>query len=178
VNLRARFSMLGAAAAVASLLAVPLAGAARLGWNEQAKIAGKPVMSYEVASLTFGKTSWSAHVSFRNLTKRSIRVGNEFGVGFWSSRKATDLTEAVGFATATRFSSRPPTKLAPGQGWTGVIGGSGRLDRSRSVYARVIFGPFSDFPGQATPVVWITDHTKALAAAHGKPLAPVPGPVI
>jgi hypothetical protein len=160
------------------MLAVPVAGAARPGWNEQAKIAGKPVMSYTVASLTFGPTSWSARVSFRNLTKRPIRVGNEFGVGFWSSRKATGLTQAVGFATATRFSSKPPTTLAPGQAWAGVIGGSGQLDRSRSVYARVIFGPFGDFPGQTAPVVWITDHAKPLAATTGKPSPAIPGPVI
>jgi hypothetical protein len=178
VNVRARASIVGASAVVACLLAVPVAGAARVGWNEQAKIAGKPVMSYTVASLTFGKTNWSARVSFRNLTKRPITVGNEFGVGFWSSRKATDLTHAVGFATATKFSSKPPTKLAPGQRWTGVIGGTGRLDRSRSIYARVIFGPFSDFPGQAAPVVWITDHAKALAATPGKSSPPIPGPVI
>jgi len=178
VSARLTVSILGVSAALACLLAIPAGGAARLGWNEKAKIAGKPVMSYTVASLTFGKTSWSARVSFRNLTKRPIRVGNEFGVGFWSSRHATDLTHAVGFATATRFSSKPPTKLAPGQGWSGVIGGTGSLDRSASVYARVIFGPFSDFPGQPAPVIWITDHAKAIAPAHAKPPAPIPGPAI
>jgi hypothetical protein len=169
--------ILGAAVA-ACLVTAPVAGAQKLGWNEKAKFGGKPVMSYTVESLTFGKSSWTARVSFRNLSTHSIRVGSEFGVGFWTKGNVTDLTRAVGLATATRYSSKPPATLKPGQSWSGVIGGDGRLARTSRVYARVIFGPFADFPGHATPVVWITDHATALNAKKHKSSPPIPGPAI
>src|SRR5262245_15477884 len=164
-------------ALVAWLVAAPAAGAERLGWNEKAKYAGKPVMSYRVVSLTFGERGWNAHVSFRNLSSRTIRVGNEFGVGFWTSRKATSLQEVAGIASATTFSSKVPAVLKPGQSWTGVIGGRGQLNSRGRVYARVIFGPFTGFPGQRSAVWWITDHARALGS--GPPTTTtVPGPVI
>jgi hypothetical protein len=178
VSANARRLAIGAVAAVC-LLTAPVAAAEKLGWNEKAKFEGKPVMSYTVTSLTFDKTGWSAKVSMRNLSKRTIKVGNEFGVGFWTNGKATDLTQAVGLATATKFSTRPPTSLKPGQSWSGTIGGDGKLNRQNVIYARVIFGPFADFPGQSAPVVWITDHSTALGAkATTKPTAPIPGPAI
>ena len=163
--------------AAACLVAAPVAGAERLGWDEQAKYAGKPVMSYRVVSLTFGKSGWNAHVSFRNLSKQTIRVGNQFGVGFWTSRKATSLQELAGLASATTFSSKMPAVLRPGESWTGVIGGKGQLHAGGRVYARVIFGPFTGFPGQRSAVWWITDHVQALGSGP-PPSTTVPGPVI
>jgi hypothetical protein len=163
-------------ATAACLVAAPAASAERVGWNEKAKVGGKPVMSYKVVSLTFGKSGWSARVSFRNLSQQTIRVGNEFGVGFWSSSKATSLADVVGFAAATKFSSTPPKVLKPGASWTGVISGSGELATNRRVYARVVFGPFSGFPGARTPVFWLTDHVKAYGSGASPP--PAAGPVI
>ena len=166
-------------AAAACLVAAPVASAEKLGWNEKAKYAGKPVMSYRVVSLTLGKTSWNAHVSMRNLSNKTIKVGNEFGVGFWTSPKAETLQQVVAFATATKFSSKVPTELKPGASWTGVIGGGGHLDATGRFYARVIFGPFTGFPGQASSVVWITDHAKTVGAATApRPTTSAPGPVI
>lgn len=159
------------------LVAAPAAGAERLGWNEKAKYAGKPVMSYRVVSLTFGRTGWNARVSFRNLSKQTIRVGKQFGVGFWTSRTATSLQEVAGIAAATKFSSKVPTELKPGESWTGVIGGSGRLQAGARVYARVIFGPFTGFPGQRSSVWWITDHAEPFGSGP-KATTTVPGPVI
>jgi hypothetical protein len=149
-------------AVVACLAAAPVSSADRLGWNENAKYKGKSVMSYQVASLTVTASSWSARVSFHNLSRKTIRVGNEFGLGFWSNDTATGLTQAIGFATATKFSSRPPAVLKPGGSWSGVIGGSGQLAGGTRVYARVVFGPFNGFPGQSAAVVWITDHAKPM----------------
>ena len=133
-------------------------------------------MSYRVDSLSLGKSSWSARVSFRNLSQRTITVGDGFGLGFWSTRTETDLADAVAFATATTFSSKPPTKLKPGASWTGTIGGKGQLTTRNRIYARVVFGPFRDFPGQPSQVVWITDHTKAFGSVGAD--TDGPGPVI
>src|SRR5262249_34998028 len=113
-----RRGLILAIAAAVCLATAPLAAAERVGWSEEAKYAGKPVMSYRVVSLTLAKSHWNARVSFRNLSKATIRVGNGFGVAFWTSRKATDLADAVGFASASSYSSTPPAMLKPGASWS------------------------------------------------------------
>ncbi len=153
-----------AVAAVALLATAPVAAAARVNWNEKAKYAGKPVMSYSVVSITFSRTGWRAVVSFRNLSHKPIQVGNKFGIGFWTNGKSTDFTKAIGLAPVTRFSTKVPAVLRPGDYWSGVISGTGVPNGTGRVFARVIFGPFTGFPGQASSVVWITDHAQPLVA--------------
>ena len=60
--------------------------------------------------------------------------------------------------------------------WIVKIGGS--LNTNARVYARVIFGPFTGFPGQRSAVVWITDHARAIGTVTVPPATTVPGPVI
>ena len=125
-----------AVAAVALLATAPVAAAARVNWNEKAKYAGKPIMSYQVVSITFTKTGWRAAVSFRNLSHKTIRVGNSFALGFWTNGKATDVAKAVGLAPATKFSTKVPAALRPGDHWSGVIAGQGAsTGRARSTCA-------------------------------------------
>lgn len=158
------------------LLAPAAASAARVGWNETAKIGGARVMSYRVDSLSVRKNGWSASVSFKNLSHRTIKVGSQFGVAFYVGPKAEDLSLAVGFASATKFSSPTPTVLKPGASWSGVISGSGKLSLGGLVYARVVFGPFTGMPGESTSVVWITDHSTTVGtggAAVPRPTGPV-----
>ena len=172
---------MGRAAVVAAavcLLAPAAAGASRVGWKETAKVAGARVMSYRVDSLSIGKNSWSARVSFTNLSKKTIKVGSQFGVAFYLDPEAEDLTYAVGFAAATKFSTPTPTILKPGATWTGVISGSGQLLMSGRVYARVVFGPFTGVPGESTAIVWITDHKTTLGSKTTTVTPPSTGPVI
>jgi hypothetical protein len=161
-------------AAALCVLAPASATAGRVGWNETAKIGGARVMSYRVDSLSVRKDGWSARVSFKNLSRRTIHVGSDFGLAFYTDPKTTNLSSAVGFATATRFSTPIPTVLKPGASWSGVIGGSGQLSMSGMVYARVVFGPFTGMPGESAAVVWITDHTTTVGTAA----PPATGPVI
>jgi hypothetical protein len=159
------------------LLVPASAGAARVGWNETAKVAGARVMSYRVDSLSVGTSNWSARVSFKNLSRRTIKVGSQFGVAFYLDPDAEDLTYAVGFAEATKFSTPTPTVLKPGASWTGVISGSGSFVTAGRVYARVVFGPFTGVPGESTAIVWITDH-KTTVSSNANAAAPATGPVI
>jgi hypothetical protein len=159
------------------VLAPAAASAGRVGWNETAKVRGARVMSYRVDTVSVRKNGWSAHVSFKNLSHQTIRVGAEFGLAFYADGKATSLTQAVGFASATKFSTKTPTSLKPGESWTGVIGGSGNLTMSGRVYARVVFGPFTGMPGENSSVVWITDHATTVGTG-APPAPPVTGPVI
>ncbi len=144
--------------------------AATVHWNETAKNGTAPVMGFTVGSLTFTSNGWSAQVSFKNLSTKTIEIGNNFGAAIFSDHTSTDLNRTVGFALAQTFSPARPTKLAPGASWTGKIGGTGHLNASSAVrYARVVFGPLVGMPGQSKPVFWVTD--------HWLPLVPPPNPL-
>ena len=168
----------GAALALASLLAGPALSAYGLPWKETAKNGNAPILTFTVSRLTIGKSSWSANVSFANVSQKTITVGNQFGVAFFQDSTATDLSNAAAFAPATKFSHARPVALKPGASWSGVISGTGALSASRpSLYARVVFGPLTGLPGQTSSVFWITDHSKTLPAAGTG--APIPtGPQI
>jgi hypothetical protein len=170
-------SCLLAVAAAAFLVVAGSAAAKRVTWNEAAKSGGAKVMTYTVDSLTFNAKGWSAHVSFHNVSQKTIGMSarREFGAAFFADPKSESLSRAVGFATATTFSSKLPTSLKPGDSWTGTISGTGKLTSNGRVYARVVFGPFSGLPGTTSAVVWITDHSMTLgkAAAPATPVGPV-----
>jgi hypothetical protein len=152
------------------LLSAPAATAGRVGWTETAKVDRQTVMRYQVSSVTIGKANWSARVAFSNLSNGSIQVGaTRFGIAFYSDSSAESLSEAIGFALATRFSAMPPKTLKPGASWSGVISGSGSLSADGEVYVRVVFGPFSGLPGESRSVVWITDHATTVGAGATSP---------
>jgi hypothetical protein len=170
---------LTAVAGLALLALASAAGAQNVGWNEAAKSGGVKVMTYTVDTLTFSSTGWRAKVSFHNVSHVTIRMSTqrEFGAAFFADPKTETLTNAIGFATATTFSSKLPTVLKPGDSWTGTISGTGTLTASGKVYARVVFGPFTNLPGTKSAVVWITDHSLTIGKAATVPVAPS-GPVI
>ena len=151
---------------LASLVVASLVGGASAGkvtWDEKAKDGTVPVMGFRVDSLTFSKQSWSAHVTFTNLSKQTIRIGANFGAAIFGDSKTEDLNRAIGFAVALRFSPARPQALSPGASWNGTIGGDGTLSSSASVrYARVVFGPLRGLPGQKGAVYWVTDHALRL----------------
>jgi hypothetical protein len=151
---------------LAALVATSLVGGASAGkvtWEESAKDGKVPVMGFRVDSLTFGKQSWSAHVTFTNLSQQTIKIGANFGAAIFDNSKTEDLSRAIGFALALRFSPARPQALAPGASWHGTIGGDGTLNASASVrYARVVFGPLRGLPGQKGAVYWVTDHALRL----------------
>jgi len=146
-------------------LAISAAGAtaATVHWNETARNGSVAVMGFRVNSFAFTKTGWSANVSLRNLSKTTIKIGDNFGAAIFSDHVSTDLSQVLGFALAQTFSPARPTKLGPGDSWTGTISGTGHLKASSAVrYARVVFGPLTGMPGQSGPVFWVTDHSLKL----------------
>jgi hypothetical protein len=174
-RLGARIAGLLVVAGTACLLAA--SASAGLGWNEAAKSKGAKVMIYTVDSVTFNGTGWSARVSFRNVSHATIGVRSEFGVAFFADAKTEDLARMVAFAPATKFSTKLPTSLRPGDSWTGTIGGTGKLSTTQKLYGRVIFGPFSGLPGTKSAMVWVTDHAKTFGTGAA-PAPPATGPVI
>jgi len=169
---------LGASLAVAALFSLPAFSSTGLNWNETAKNGKTPVLSFAVTSLTIGNAGWSAHVSFGNLSKQTVKVGNQFGVAFFADATTTNPADAAALAPATSFSPSRPLTLKPGATWAGVISGTGQLSGSRpSLYARVIFGPLSGVVGHKTAIYWITDHAKTLAPSGTGAVTPT-GPEV
>jgi hypothetical protein len=156
--------------AALALALAPVASATTVRWKESAVIDHAHVMRYEVDSITLGKTSWSAHVTFSNTSDKTLQVGDQFGLAFYAKKSQSQLSKAVGFAPATTFSSKVPKTLAPGKTWSGTISGKGELKTTTRVYERVVFGPFTGLPGEKGAVVWITNHSLAIGT---KP-APAP----
>jgi hypothetical protein len=144
------------AIAAASLLLTPTASARtiQLGWNERFDVAGQAVMRFEVRSLTISKSSWSTRVSFRNLTARPVSIRNRFAL--LHSRKRS--TRTFGRLAARSLRPRMPSRLAPGQRWSGTFSGKGAA-ALKDVFVRV---HFDEFVGQLRPgrarFGWVTDH--------------------
>ncbi len=151
---------------LAALAAVSLVGGAAAGkvnWDEKAMDGKVAVMGFRVASLTFGKQSWSAQVTLTNLSTKTITIGDNFGAAIFDGSSTEDLSRAIGFAYALKFSPARPTALKPGASWKGTIGGDGTLNASAAVrYARLVFGPLRGLPGQKGAVYWVTDHALML----------------
>jgi hypothetical protein len=159
------------ALAVGAVGAAPALGERSLNWSELAKVKGHGVLRFKVQSISIGKTGWSARVSFRNVSGRTMRVGNVFGLSYFRGSQITPTTRFDAFGRATRFSPAKPASLRPGESWTGVIQGKGRPALTGKVYARILFGPFYGVPGFPNPYYWVTDHSRTvqLAAAAAKP---------
>jgi hypothetical protein len=171
---------LGVAVSATVLLVAPAVAAApsTLLWKETANDGKTPVMSFTVTSLTFAGGGWTARVSFGNLSKKTIQVGNDFGVAFFETATATDPAHAAAFAVATSVTPARPVSLKPGASWSGLVGGPGQLAANRPrLYARLVFGPLSGVPGQSSAIDWVTNHSLPIAPAGSGRLTPT-GPEV
>jgi len=148
-----------ATAATTALVAAAPAGAQRISWSERYPYHGPVAMRFTVSNVSIGTGGWSAEITFRNLTKKTITLnGNSFGIAYYSSSTITPTTRPAAFVAASSFSHAAPAKLAPGASWTGVI--RGRVDPTvkGKTWVRVVFGPFAGVPGGPKNFIWITDH--------------------
>jgi hypothetical protein len=154
----------------AGILVVPAFAAKTLNWNETFKNADGKVLNFRITNLAVTRTGWSAHVSFENLSKQTVQIGNGFGIAFFADAKTTNPVHASALAQATTFSPKRPTALKPGASWTGVIGGSGQFETAKtSGYTRILFGPFTGVPGQKAATSWITNHETPIATTSLNP---------
>ena len=160
-----RLGLVLPAASAAALLAVTAASAApstRVSWSETAKVRGVPVMSFGVSAIHIGTSRWTATVTYRNLTKRTLAFsGDSFGLAFFPSSTITPTTKPEAFGVADTFSHKHPSKLAPGDSWSGVISGPGQPTVTGRAWARIVFGAFTNVPGSKL-FIWITDHSLVL----------------
>jgi hypothetical protein len=162
------------AIAAAGLLAVPAFAAKPLNWNETFKNVDGKVLNFRVTSITVTPTGWTARISFTNLSRQTVHVGNEFGLAFFVNATTTKPVRATALLQATEFSPKRPSALKPGATWAGTIGGTGQLDTTAtSGHARILFGPFAGVPGQKTETYWITDHQTLIPAPAPIPSGPV-----
>lgn len=170
MRMRRQLVCFGAAIVAAGLVVVPAFGAKTLHWNETFKTADGKVMNFRVTRLTVTQTSWSAKVSFTNLSKRTLQIGDGFGIAFFAGAKTTNPVHASALIRATAFSPKRPTALKPGETWSGVIGGTGQLETTAtSGYTRILFGPFTGVPGEKAATSWITNHETSIAPTSLNP---------
>lgn len=177
--MRQRRGLMLFAAATATAVAVaagPALGTVPVSWKESAKVHGDPVLTFEVKTLSVGKSGWSARIAVHNLSHRVVRIGDAQGVAlfaltFYKGAKITPTTRADALGRATTFSPQRPKTLAPGATWNSVISGKGRPQPALSgkVYARVVFGPFYNVPGWPKGFFWITDHSRTINLTPKKP---------
>ena len=127
-------------ALVAALVLVPAASARTipLGWEERFDVAGTPVMSFRVRSLTIDGPAWSARVSFKNLTSQTVTIRNRFALLHSRNR----ATRKFGRLAALRLTPRMPSRLRAGQSWSGTLSGRGAA-ALRGAYVRVHFDEFT-----------------------------------
>lgn len=129
-------------------------------------------MTFRFESLTFGASSWSAEVSIKNVSDRTIRVGDNFGVEVFANRSTVNPDKGLAFGSATSFSPPRPTVLRPGDSWSGVIGGNGKPPKGTATrYVRLIVGSFSGVPGQKRAFVWVSNHSLPLSGTGALPPA-------
>jgi hypothetical protein len=165
MSLKRRFTCVLFAIVAAATLAAPALATQKLHWDETFKDGSGAVMDFKVTSLTVTQETWTAHVSFANLSKRVIDVGNQFAIAFFVNAKTSNPARASALVQATTFSPARPTSLKPGATWSGVIGGTGQLSTpTTSGHARILFGPFQHVPGQKGVTYWITNHQTPVAA--------------
>ena len=139
------------------------ARATRLGWDETARDGKAAVLRFRFDSLAFGASGWTAQVSITNVSDKTIRIGDEFGVEVYANPSTTDPAKGLAFGDATSFSPPRPSLLKPGASWSGVVGGKGKPpDSAAARYLRLIVGPFSGVPGQKRPIIWISNHSLRL----------------
>ena len=149
----------------AGLLVAPAFATTGLHWNETFTDSAGKVLNFRVTSVTVTQTRWTAHVSFTNLSKKTIHVGNQFAIAFFAAAKTTNPAHAKALLEASAFSPKRPTVLKSGASWSGTITGTGQLATTKtSGYARILFGPFADVPGQKGITYWITNHETPVAA--------------
>jgi hypothetical protein len=154
---------------LASLVAVSLvfgdaaaAGVVHVGWNERAKVGGKPAIGFRVESFVTrtsgGNHAWAVVGSITNRTSKPLRVSDQFGLVLFRDAATIDPREGK-LMPALAFSPPVPKVLAPGKTWRGSFGGAGTLPKG--AYVRVLFGWFS---GPALEgkhgFNWLTDHVQ------------------
>ncbi len=165
MRLKRRLTCTFLTAATAGLLVAPAFAAKKLHWNETYKNSAGRVLNFQVTSLSVTQSTWTAHVSFQNLSKKTVKVGNQFAIAFFATAKTEDPAKASSLVQATTFSPARPTVLGPGASWSGVISGTGQLStKTTSGFVRILFGPFLDVPGQKGTTYWITDHETSVPA--------------
>ena len=144
------------AIAAAAALFAPAASARTipLGWNERFEVAGGPVMSFQVRSVTISKSGWSARVSFKNLTGRPVAIRNRFGLLHSRVRS----TRTFGRLAARSLRPRMPSRLAVGQGLERHLLGEGAA-ALQGAFVRVHFDEFVGRLAQGRARFgWVTDH--------------------
>jgi hypothetical protein len=152
-----------------AVLAAPAAASPprpiKLGWVEQASATYYPAaMTFMVRTVTFGAKAWSVSASVTNRSTKTIQVVRSVTIQAPRYHYAFSLLSPpeckppaimcplVVFA-ATYFKPAKPSRLGPGQTWSGVFGGPRIPPRGR-----LISIGFGDFAVPGDTFSYVTQH--------------------
>ena len=123
-----------------------------LGWHENCGTAARP-LPVDTRRLAVGERRWRVELAFRNETGMTLGVVRPhatgetlFGLAPYRTTSFREVLRRAETATskpltyADRFEPRPPRLLSPGERWSGVFSGRGRLPPD--VPIRVMLGRF------------------------------------
>jgi hypothetical protein len=147
-----------------------------LDWHESD---GSPGARFvvDVRALSVTAHGWRVRASIRNGTGATLQIGRIHRAGeaafglLVSERRESGQPEDAPFhptLVASRYRSRLPPALRPGEGWSGVFSGAGRLPAR--AFVRVVFGTFSSYRGvvlagrRRTRFSLVTDHVLRLTS--------------
>lgn len=144
-----------------------------ISWTEQLS-ANDVELVFQVRTLTVTDEGWQVEVGLHNRTAVAwtvdLGVHAAFGLMLFANDDLAEVAQRNSKNTlpavrrAREIVPLPPTTLAPGATWWGVIRAQGSLPAGR--FVRVVFGPLTatDKAPEGFPdtVVWITDHAQVL----------------
>jgi hypothetical protein len=152
-----------AVVSAATLTAPSSAGPARtirLAWSERATEGSRTVMTYNVRTLTLAANTWSVDASFRNTSRKTLRLRPDFALLYGSS---SANVKAMKRLNARTFRPALPAILRPGKGWSGRMSGVGARSL-KNTNVRVHFGYFAGrVLAERAGFSWITDHVLRLS---------------
>jgi hypothetical protein len=141
----------------------------RLNWTENARdLGGNKLMTFHVKTLEVGPNGWSAQVSFRNVSTRTIVLPKggpsspkSWGLGVFTNAASQRVEDQGNYEIKTKTIAPPlPAELKPGQSWSGAFGAS-EPPRARR-WLHLVFGVFfwkgKPPPGLGAYFLWITTH--------------------
>jgi hypothetical protein len=149
----------------------------RLNWTEHASFEGYKMMTFKVKTLEVGPNGWSAQVSFRNDSTKTIllpkggpKSPKSWGLGVFTSATSQRVEEPGNYEIKpTTIEPALPSELKPGQAWSGVFAAP-EPPRARR-WLHLVFGVFfwkgTPPPGMGAYFLWITSHLVRAPAPQG-----------
>lgn len=139
-----------------------------LNWTERASFSGYKMMTFRVQQLEVGPNGWTATVSFRNDSTKTILLPKggphspkSWGLGVFTSATSQRVEQQGNYEIKpTTIEPALPKELKPGASWSGTFAAPEppRAKRWLHLTFGVFFWKDAPPPGLGAYFLWITTH--------------------